>query len=123
MPQLDPVSIVVNLIVLVIASYFIQRDAKPRQAHPLLWIMAMFVVSSTFLFQPVALIMISIIASLYITFRPKGKLGSCPRCGERYLERMASCPHCGKDTKKECPHCRTMVPWHESKCPKCGGRV
>jgi len=121
--QLDITSIVVSVIVLMFASYFIHRDAKARQAHPLLWIMGMFMLASVFMFQPISIIMISVVASLYITFRPQGKLGNCPRCGERYLERFASCPHCGQDTKKECPQCRTMMSWTETKCPRCGARV
>ena len=91
------------------------RDARARDANPILWAAAA-ALSALFIHWALALIA----AGIYLLFRPKGRLLRCPHCRARYIYWLAQCPKCEGPLKKDCPRCHSSVPYAETACPDCG---
>ncbi|MBI2914787.1 MAG: hypothetical protein HYY08_02565 [Firmicutes bacterium] len=107
----------VQLFLTIISAYFVYKDSKGRDASPLAWTAAVFLIG---IFLPPGLAL-SILAYLFL--RPKGRLRRCPLCSRRVLEVLANCPHCRKAIKKDCYRCREAVSVDVEVCPYCGTRL
>lgn len=113
----DPAQIrffaLVGLDVLILAWMF--RDARARDAQPVLWFAALALGA---LFVHVYIPVLG--ALVYLIFRPRGRVDRCPHCGSGYIHYLAHCPKCEGPVKKECMRCRAMVPYTAGTCPECG---
>ncbi len=102
----------------VFALVWMYKDARARDANPLLWTVAL-ALGALFIHW----IFPHVGALVYLIFRPKGKLGRCPHCGSGHLDWLAECPKCHGALKKDCPRCHESVPYAARTCPECGART
>lgn len=109
-----PVAIA-TLVVAGVAAWWTFRDARGRDANPLLW--AAGIVISALM---VGYVGIPIVFGAYLLLRPRGALLVCPHCKRRYIYNLAFCPHCAKPVKKECLRCHDTMPLDAETCPHCG---
>lgn len=115
MPDGNLLGAALLLVVAAALFFWIFRDARARDAYPVLWVAAIF--AATFLihpgFLPAGLL-------VYLLARPKGRLDRCPHCGAPHLHWLARCPKCSGPLKKDCHHCGADVPYSAVECTQCG---
>ncbi|HHY46023.1 MAG TPA: zinc ribbon domain-containing protein [Firmicutes bacterium] len=107
-----------SLVIAGILAYLAYRDAKTRDANPVLWAMAIAIAG--LMLPPLGAVLGFLV---YMMLRPRGKLLTCPHCGRKYISNLAFCPHCGKEVKKECLRCHETMELDATVCPHCRMKV
>lgn len=105
-----------QLVIAAALFFWMYRDARARDAHPILWIVAIF--AASFLIHRVFLL---VGTAVYLIARPKGRLERCPHCRAPYLDWLARCPKCRGPVMKDCHRCGAAIPYVATACPECGG--
>ncbi|HHV62213.1 MAG TPA: hypothetical protein GXX51_06200 [Firmicutes bacterium] len=98
----------------ILVAIWAYRDARTRDSNPFLWSAGAVIGGLMLPFLGALLVPV-----LYIIFRPKGHLNTCPHCNRKYINYLAFCPHCGKPVKKECLRCHENMELDATECPYC----
>jgi len=116
------IPLIFNILMGLIISTWLYRDAKSRDNMPFLWGFSAFV-SSIFLAFSLPLIGSFFVLVVYLILRPKGPLHGCPHCKKKVLKDLAFCPNCGRPMKKDCYRCHEAVDYTFTNCPKCHAKL
>ena len=111
--------LVINLAITAPAAYWVYRDAKGRDASPILWTAAI-ILAGLFFLGPLGA---ALVLFLYSLFRPKGAMRVCPHCSKRALSWLAFCPHCKGVLKRDCYRCFAAVDIENEFCPHCRAKL
>ena len=111
--------LLINLAITVPMAYWVYRDAKGRDARPILWTAAI-IMAGLFFLGPIGAATVLLFYSL---FRPKGAMRTCPHCNKRALAWLAFCPHCKGILKRDCYRCFAAVDIENEFCPHCRAKL
>lgn len=100
--------LLIYLLIMIIATVFVCRDAKKRNMNGGLWGVVAF-------FGP---FLIGVI--IYLVCRNPITDLQCSKCGATVEKTQKNCPKCGTELLIKCPECEFPVQRGWQSCPKCG---
>ncbi len=100
--------LLIYVVIMIIATVFVYRDAKKRKMNGGLWGVVAF-------FGP---FLIGVI--IYLVCRNPITDLQCSKCGASVDKNQNICPQCGTDLLIKCPECEFPVQKGWQSCPKCG---
>ena len=115
---MDWTALAINLVFAGPVAYWTNRDAKGRDANPILSA-ATALIAGLFFLRPLGPVGALIVLIIYLLVRPKGAMRICHHCKKKALDWLAFCPHCKGALKRDCYRCFAAVDVEHEFCPNC----